>query len=512
MRSPSIRHRARWLRAAWQFRAVLVLIAGWVVACTDANPVHPRGLMPRVTRQGLSHDDSVARGYFNQPSPVRRPASPSFDAISDGTASIVSVSPSLFQGFAQPSTISVTVAGRVNSVSVVGSGAIECSGSYGTLIGYDATGAELGEAPLQLIDPADCSPDDNPDNVTFGAQATLTVASGIIARFEITPMSPLEFPVFNLVGHASATYAISLGVAPPPTLQVKCDPAAPIRGTRVTCTATLSDGSAFTPTHQKSVSGGITIVDADVPTTTGPSYAWTGIAVVPTDVTIQATMGGTATSASSSFGVTSRIGNSPDWLDPEFKDFPENPPAPTFVGGPPLTAPYPGITVTQSGYNVDEGALGFTFFNYPTTAQTGSPRTGPDAGIRFVLNVTWKPVNAQGAAAGIYVEQSLQASDPFYQRQTGPSPKCTQSDMAALSSLIQRHESAHWTEARTRAKPLKTQTVIEGLTQLPGDPPIVSAFTNASNAYVKAIADANNAVETSILPVQPNAPVCEMRP
>lgn len=202
-------------------------------------------------------------GYFLDRSP-RLTIKPRADAVSDGTAAIVSVTPSLSQGFAQPLTISVVVSGLVDTVTVRGSGAIQCSGHCGTLVGYDSAGAILGQTPLQLIDPADCSPPESPDNVTFGATATLAVTNGIIAHFDITPMSPLEFPVFDLTGHASATYAITLGVRTGPTLVVTCTPTSPLRGKPVTCTAMMSDSSAFVPTHFEASSDGKRIVGIDV--------------------------------------------------------------------------------------------------------------------------------------------------------------------------------------------------------------------------------------------------------
>jgi hypothetical protein len=195
-------------------RVAAFIVAAWMATACSESPTHPVQLSPARSSRGLTHDDSVARGVF-APSMNRLSASPAplLDAISDGSAAIASVTPGWFQGASQPGTISATVTGNVNSVTVVGRGAILCSGNYGDLIGYDADGLELGRTSLQLIDASDCSPPDNPDDVTFGAQATLTVTSGLIARFEITPMSPLNFPVLgNPGGRASQTYTATLGV------------------------------------------------------------------------------------------------------------------------------------------------------------------------------------------------------------------------------------------------------------------------------------------------------------
>lgn len=184
-------------------------------ACTN------RGTEPSLTapgiHRGLTTADSVARGYVvaDNRQGMLAPSVVSRDAVTDGTASIVSVVPGWFQGSAQPNTITVTLSGPVNAVSIVGRGAILCSGNYGDLVAYDAKGTEIGRSPLTLIDPSDCSPTDNPDNVTYGAHGSLTVAKGVtIARFDITPMSPREFEVLgNPGGRASQTYSATLGVS-----------------------------------------------------------------------------------------------------------------------------------------------------------------------------------------------------------------------------------------------------------------------------------------------------------
>ncbi|MBC8086736.1 MAG: hypothetical protein H7Z40_05685 [Phycisphaerae bacterium] len=434
------------------------------------------------------------------------------DAISDGTAAIVSITPGTFQGFGQPTVISGTVTGPVTSITVVGEGAINCSGNYGILIGYDASDAVLGQQPLSLRDPLDCSPEDNPDGVTFGAQATLTVSGGVIARFEITPMSPLEFPVFDLTGHASADYSIELGVGVPAAqLQVICEPAIPVRTTAVTCSAMMSDTSAFVPTHQKSTSGGVTIVDADIPAAAPVTiYQWKGSAAVATNVVISAG----AMSAAGSFGIQTRIGRAAAWPDADFLDFPEAPPAAVYVSGTPLKADYPGITALSDGYKTVQGGVGHTFFKYPTGLNVvllgGS---GPNKGVRLVLSAIWEvEPGSEGAPAGVYVAKSLLSTDPFYQRQVGPPPKCTQANMQQLSTLILTHENRHWTEARSKLQPLHTQTVLEALIQLPGATPFDAAFTAAQKAYRETITLANKDVEENLVPVKSGSPECDMRP
>lgn len=189
-----------------------------LASCGDSHT--PTALTTRGAHR-LTRDDSVAHGYFASPSSRTRSlavGSVSRDVVTGAAVSLVSMSPSSFQGYAQPETITGVVSGPVASVTVVGNGAIQCSGDYGNLIAYDASGALLASVPLQLIDPSDCSPPDNPDNVTYGATATLTVPTGIIARFEITPMSPMTFTVLGqCCGHPSQTYSVSLGAGTAPS-------------------------------------------------------------------------------------------------------------------------------------------------------------------------------------------------------------------------------------------------------------------------------------------------------
>jgi PKD repeat protein len=203
---------------AWTARRVLtaaVAVAALTSACTQAGE---RALMPsRMTLDDArSHADSDAAGYFRAASTRRLAPSGALRSVSaSGSATVVSVTPGWFQGSAQRLPITAVLSGNVNSVTVTGgtgSGdAILCSGSYGTLVGYDANDVVLGSVPLSLIAPWDCGY----DNVTFGAQATLTVTQGMIAKFTILPMSPVEFQVLGVRGgRASATYSVSLGEYP----------------------------------------------------------------------------------------------------------------------------------------------------------------------------------------------------------------------------------------------------------------------------------------------------------
>ena len=211
-------------------RGIILLTTLASIGCTEAATRRVAGISAEPVRRGAPID-SAALGYFaaNAARMSTNSALALRDAIGDGTASIVSVTPGWFQGAAQPGTISVVVAGPVTGVSVTGNGAILCSGARGDLVAYDKNGAILGSKSLSLIDPGDCGYDD----VTFGARASLTVTGGEIARFEITPMDPVEFPVEGIPGgRASQTYSASLYTAASPRpdappfayFDARCDP------------------------------------------------------------------------------------------------------------------------------------------------------------------------------------------------------------------------------------------------------------------------------------------------
>jgi len=219
---------------------------------------------------------------------------------------LVGADPSLFQGFNQPSAITLTFSGAVGSVTVTGSGAIECDGgTYGTLVGYDSSGAELGSIDLHLIDPADCSPPDNPDNVTFGATGTLTTTR-VMATAKILPMTPLEFPVFDQTGHASATYSVSVSEGTLGTINVSCGGASIARGGGAHCTAAAPNpgdalvvsGWGFTDT------AGVHLDRSTDPTST----AWDGTVVISGTVSVQGTVNGVSASGSATVDVHAR-----DW-------------------------------------------------------------------------------------------------------------------------------------------------------------------------------------------------------
>ncbi|MDQ6635798.1 MAG: hypothetical protein M3Z10_13690 [Gemmatimonadota bacterium] len=168
---------------------------------------------PRVLH-ALTHEDSVERRHFRAsaaPSHALSAAVPGCDPALTECPAVTSIAPSNGQGYLQPGPITIRFAGPVRSVTLRGDGAIMCSGSYGTLTGYDEDGRPVGQTDLTLIDPADCSPPELPDDLTYGAQATLETRS--VMKFAIvSPMSPLQFLVMGICCvYAGQTYAVDVG-------------------------------------------------------------------------------------------------------------------------------------------------------------------------------------------------------------------------------------------------------------------------------------------------------------
>ena len=280
--SSKLLHRSLWLLIP----AVILAVSG----CRDAT-VPPALTAPADVQRGLTRADSLTQGYF-----APRLTSGSATTTASTTCStdclvLVSAQPSLTQGYSQPNTIVLTLGGPVGRITVVGDGAIQCSGQYGDLVGYDATGAEIGRTSLQLRDPEDCSPTWNPDNVTYGAQATL-VTDATIVRAEITPMSPLEFTVNGACcGHASASYSVDLGLTPKLPIDLTCT--GPFdRGLATTCTAKPPNSSqVLKTTAWRFTSTAGLRVDRLVDQA---QLTWTGALVTDGDIVVEGTIDGKA--------------------------------------------------------------------------------------------------------------------------------------------------------------------------------------------------------------------------
>jgi hypothetical protein len=298
-----------------------------VVACDDSRRSGPVAIP--AAHRSITLQDSINRGLVRPHGSVAVSVGANATASLTDPVSIVSLTPSNHLGFDQTQTIVGITSGPVQTVTVVGSGAIYCSGEYGTLIGYDSSGTILGQTALSLIDESDCSPPDWPDNVTFGAKATLTVAAGTIMKFEITPMSPLVGPVWDplnqvyLTGHFYQNYGI--GVKGPPSIQLTCASGQP-RGGDVSCTASSDDPNKPLTIIAWSFKAAITN-DVVVRTVNICSAVWGGKLAANGEVTVQGTIDGVERSKTASVTVQARTW-APDTTDKDFKvDSPANLPA-----------------------------------------------------------------------------------------------------------------------------------------------------------------------------------------
>lgn len=123
-------------------------------------------------------------------------------------------------------------------ITVAGQGAIQCNSTVGVLHAFNMDSVEIATVPLTLIDPADCGS----DNVTFGAQATVSSDSGI-AYISIDPPAPATFPVGGgLTGIMSAFYTVQY-LPLTSTIRLDCSRSV-VRGQQATCTASLPDPNA----------------------------------------------------------------------------------------------------------------------------------------------------------------------------------------------------------------------------------------------------------------------------
>jgi hypothetical protein len=191
-----------------------------LIGCTDSAA---RVMTAPQAVHAFTRDDSVRQGYVRRNLGVSRTvsaAAPACDPSVMECASVTSVEPTNAQGYLQPGPITFRFNGPVRSVTLRGDGAIMCSGSYGTLTGYDEDGRPIGQVDLSLIDPGDCSPPELPDELTYGAQGTLETRS-VMKYAILTPMSPLQFLVMGICCvYAGQTYMIDVGSGNVPGIRI----------------------------------------------------------------------------------------------------------------------------------------------------------------------------------------------------------------------------------------------------------------------------------------------------
>jgi len=180
----------------WLPRLAVLALAVPAAACTDS----------------IRQSNPLA---VNSPPPARREAGTTGCLLSYATgpgtgcavtATVSPASPFMRQSSLSPvqmGPITIVFSGPVTNVRVSGSGAISCNHFVGALVGYDSAGTEIARQDLTLINPADCGA----DGVTFGAAAILP-AGKQFRKVVIEPMSPFQFPVFNLTGNSTANYSL----------------------------------------------------------------------------------------------------------------------------------------------------------------------------------------------------------------------------------------------------------------------------------------------------------------
>lgn len=292
-----------------------------------------------------------------------------------------------------------------------------------------------------------------PGNHLPGTLTTQTgTRSGSISRVVLTP-APLDY----------VAYSMTVGAAPL-TLQVVCTPAAPVRGTIVHCVASMSDSSAFVLTRLRSVVANTTVADITGTRPVPIAFDWKGRAAAATTVTVDGLVNGQPMTATGTFSITSRIGALAEWKPPAQ---PEAPPPPTPASGKPILATdYPGLRqVTVDSVVADTGGLGYTYHLFPEW-QGYIIRNGPNTGIAYTLNLTWKVLGP--APAGIYISAALFPEDPFYKKQIGGGGFCTSSDMEILRAGVYAHESQHYTRGVQARGALRTHDQYEALVALIG--------------------------------------------
>ncbi|HYC50727.1 MAG TPA: hypothetical protein VEB19_06450 [Gemmatimonadaceae bacterium] len=294
-----------------------------------------------------------------------------------------------------------------------------------------------------------------------------------------------------------------------------CSPNEVVRLSRVLCTIQASPGAFVVSglisktdgdTTIFSVSQSIAVAADSVLRIGGTAARWT---VLSANVLVD----GVTIPVADTFAILSRIGRDTGWVAYQ---------APTtlpgmFVSGPPyLNASYPGIVANPLGtgdYAIAEGAVGKTSLPYPLP-KVGPIRGGPNGGIW--VTTAFRFGSPDAIPVGHYISQALDPADPFYQRQTGGSPQyCSQAHMASLRTLIENHEKQHWNTFRDTTASFNAQQRFEQtalvLGNVTSDTAIAKFFTIIKSFDSLAVR-AHLAVDQVILPVQPNAPICDMRP
>lgn len=357
-----------------------------------------------------------------------------------------------------------------------------------TMTAFRADGSVVGSVPF----PGSGVPGVNiPD--------TETITGGQIVRVLLTPAA----------GDYVAYSGLSFIAAPAANLEVQCTPSAPVRGTRIDCAVSMTDGSAFTLTRLRSSIGGQSVTDISGSVAVPSVFHWKGFVAAGTDLIVDGMSGSQAVSATTSFTVTSRIGVEPTWTAPTQS---ASPPDPIPASGMPLLKDdYPGLRPTANGgATAIRGALGSTYHLYPEWSAGVIP-SGPNAGVALTLGLAWQ---ANGAPApGMYISAALFPGDGFYAKQTGGGDHCTVADMDQLRGSVYTHETQHYVGGVQIRHNLHTHETYESLFAIVG----ARADTSVVNPIFEAVRKSfNTAIQLSDSLVDQNSPPanlpsCRMR-
>ncbi len=275
-----------------------------------------------------------------------------------------------------------------------------------------------------------------------------------------------------------------------PGLLVSCTPSAPVRRTAVHCVASMSDSSDFILTRLRSSISGTTIVDTVmVGGAVQTSYDWSGPALVTTKLEFFAVSRGDSVRGRTSFSV---VRDTRRFRDVTQSDPPEQRRA---RGRPILSASYPGMIRTDSGWTILEGGLGHTWHLWPDYT-LDIVRHGPNRGLVYADTFSWfdpRPGGPQATsvAAGTYLSVALFPEDPFYRLQRGGGDHCTAPDIEVLRQDIYAHEVTHYRRVIALRLQLDLHITYESTAILSRDssisPAIELAFNRPTAAYFKSM-------------------------
>lgn len=320
-------------------------------------------------------------------------------------------------------------------------------------------------------------------------------------------MSLLEFPVFNLTGHASQTYTVTVSGDAPPHLTVTC-PAEVTRGTDIDCAISISDSTLpFTITD---LSARVVTRSAEVFETlhlpmpgtipAGHVYHLRGPAVTTTMLTASASV--TVDGQPIMLGGQAQFRVDPRPMEHEPYIMQLRPQ----ISGPGGTTAYPRL-----------GAATFGLYQSRSPdwndIKTATVTSGPNTGLSYVLSIPGIP------ASLIYLTFAMFPGDPWYEAHpvhAGPLNDlgrqiCTQSKIDRLRLDVERHEgvtladSSHYGIDQKALRDWQLNVDFGGLVvNLPGSPQLVrqqmalkmATEWKMEREYVREIQDAFDSIDT----------------